>query len=70
MKQNYPVTTQKQVRAMFWKAHPEADRQKIRDYSGKGRMYKTDTRVMFADYVDALQRSGMISATLAQHVTL
>lgn len=70
MKQNYPVTTQKQVRAMFWSAHPEADRRKIRDHSGKGRMYKADTRMLFVDYVDALQRSGMISATLAQRVTL
>lgn len=66
----YPVTTQKQVRAMFWQAHPEADRRKIRDHSGKGRMYKADTRMLFVDYVDALQRSGMISAALARRVTL
>lgn len=63
-------TSQKQIRAAFWREHPEADREKIRDYSGQGKMYKTDTRVLFVDFVDQLARSGLISADLASRVTL
>jgi len=43
---------------------------KIRDYSGNGRMHNTDTRCAFVDYVDMLARSGEISESLAQRVTL
>jgi len=63
-------TTQKQVRAAFWREHPTADRKRIPNFSGNGTMYKTDTRCAFADYVDSLARGGMISERLAQRVTL
>lgn len=66
----HPVTTQKQIRAMFWRDNPTASRRKIADYSGKGKMYTTDTRVMFVDYLDYLQRAGIISPELAQRATL
>lgn len=62
--------TMTQVRAMFWENHPEADRQKIRDHSGKGRMYKADTRMMFVDFVDSLHRDGQISDITARNITL
>lgn len=58
------MTTQKQIRAAFWQEHPELSRKKI---SGD---YPTDTRVAFVDYVDYLEKSGVISETLAQRATL
>jgi hypothetical protein len=64
------MTTQKQIRAAFWAAHPTLPRRKIRDYAGTGHMYQTDTRCAFVDYVDQLQRAGQISEALADRVTL
>lgn len=64
------LTTQKQIRALFWESHPTLSRRKIRDYAGTGRMYVTDTRCAFVDFVDYLQTSGQISEALANRVTL
>lgn len=66
----YAYTNQKQVRALFWQTFPNADRRKITDYSGKGKMYRTDTRCLFVDFVDMLERSELISQALAERVTL
>ena len=66
----YTYITQKQVRAAFWRDHPNADRKRITNYSGNGTMYKTDTRCAFTDYIDYLSKSGMISQELAERVTL
>jgi hypothetical protein len=63
-------TTQKEVRRAFWDNHPEADRKKIKDYSGKGKMYKTDTRVAFNYFVAALARDNQITPALANRITL
>lgn len=59
------MTTQKQIRASFWEAHPDARCKRGRDGD-----YLTDTRVAFVDYVDMLQRDGQISEALASRVTL
>lgn len=64
------ITTQKEIRQLFWATFPSADKKKIKDYSGKGKMYKTDTRVLFADFLDNLSRTGTISEKLAQRATL
>lgn len=64
------LTTQKQIRAAFWQANPDASRRKIPAYSGKGWMYCTDTRVAFCDYLDSLARNGEVSDALAQRATL
>jgi len=64
------MTTQKQIRAAFWATFPNLSRVKIPDYAGTGRMYTTDTRCTFADYVDELQRDGEISEALAHRATL
>jgi hypothetical protein len=61
----YQMTTQRQVRAAFWEAHPAASRKKGRDGD-----YLTDTRVAFCDYVDSLEKDGQISEALAYRVTL
>ena len=64
----YTYTTQKQIRAAFWRENPTLDRQKI----GKpgARDYKTDTRLLFNDFVYQLEQAGQISEALANRVTL
>jgi hypothetical protein len=64
------ITTQKQIRALFWATFPDLSRVKIPGYAGTGRMYTTDTRCTFADYVDELHRDGEISEALANRATL
>jgi len=69
----YTYTTQQQVRAAFWQdcaSISGISKRKIRNYSGTGTMYNTDTRCAFCDYVDALSKSGDISQSLAERVTL
>lgn len=63
-------TTQRELRRAFWEAHPDLPRRKIRNYSGHGTMYPTDTRCAWCDWIDSLQKSGLISAALADRATL
>lgn len=63
-------TTQKQVRAAFWQEHPQLPRRKIPNYSGNGKMHRTNVRCAFADFVDYLSKDRQISEALAQRVTL
>jgi hypothetical protein len=62
--------TSREVRRAFWRDHPDLSRRKITDYSGTGKMYTTDTRCAFVDYVDALSKSGIVSEAVANRVTL
>lgn len=64
------LTNQKELRAAFWRAHPDASRRMIPAYSGKGKMYCTDTRTAWVDFIDAECRAGNISEGLAQRATL
>jgi hypothetical protein len=67
------MTTQKQIRAAFWRDHQGIkgiSRRKITNYSGHGKMHNTDTRCAFVDYVDSLSKSGAISPELAGRATL
>lgn len=66
----YPITTQKEIRRLFWETFPDLPRKKIKNYSGNGMMYPTDTRCAFTDFIDYLSRDGQISQTLAQRATL
>jgi hypothetical protein len=61
----YQMTTQRQVRAAFWEAFPNASRKKGRDGD-----YLTDTRLAFCDFVQMLADDGSISESLAYRVTL
>ena len=65
-------TTQAQIRAAFWEAHPSFDHQAraagIR--SKRQNEHCATVRCAFGDFVDALQKSGAISDTLARRVTL
>ena len=64
------LTSERAVRAAFWRENPQATRRRIRNYSGNGTMHTTDTRVAFADWLDAACRDGRISQALAQMSTL
>jgi len=64
----YIYTTQSQVRAAFWEAHPNASRERVKGF--EPRVYVCDTRCAFVDFVDALHRNGDISDELADRVTL
>ena len=66
----YRITTQKALRAEFWEMFPDLDRKKITNYSGNGKMFRTDTRVAFVNFVDMLNKDGDISEALAFRATL
>ena len=66
------MTTQKQVRAAFWDAHPSFDHQAraagIR--SKRQNEHCATVRCSFIDFVEYLHRDGQISDSLANRVTL
>jgi hypothetical protein len=64
------ITTLKELRAEFWRQHPELSRRRIRNYADTGLMFPTDTRVAFVDWIDGMERSGQVSTALAQRATL
>lgn len=69
----YAYTTQRELRRAFFEQHadvPGVSRKKIRNYSGNGTMHNTDTRVAWCDWLDALQKNGEISESLANRATL
>lgn len=61
----HPITTQKQIRAMFWAEFPELERRR-----GSQNNQPTNTRVVFVGFIDALRRDGQISEALASRATL
>ena len=63
------MTTQKQVRAAFWRDF-ESRPGYVPQFRREQNKCPTDTRVAFVDYVDSLCRNGEISEALAQRVTL
>jgi hypothetical protein len=70
MPRRFIYTTQRQLRRAFWETFPKLPRRRITDYSGTGKMYQTDTRVAWADWIDALAKANDIPAALARRATL
>lgn len=66
----YQITTQKELRREFWRTFPTLPKKRIKDYSGEGLMYTTDTRCAFVDWVDMLSKDGTISQELAERAEL
>lgn len=69
------LTTQKQIRAAFWEAHPTLPKRRYRySWSQNDKnaelVYPVDTRCAFVDFVDYLQSDGQITETLANRATL
>ncbi len=62
------MRTQKDIRQSFWETHPEfKEHYRV---SKRQNEYITDIRVCFCDYVDSLQKGGLISEKLVRRVTL
>lgn len=64
------ITTQKELRRLFWETFPTLSRKKITSYDGKGKMYCTDTRCAWVDWIDSMSKDGQISQALAERATL
>ena len=66
----YRITTQKELRAEFWRTFPNLPRKRIKNYAGTGKMYCTDARCAWCDWLDSLSKDGEISNALADRATL
>jgi hypothetical protein len=66
------MTTQKQIRAAFWQAHPthEAYARKWEIKTAPHNRHNAETRTAFSQFVDTLAKAGEISETLASRATL
>ena len=67
------MRTQKEIRAAFWAEMSGTNgvsKRKISEYSGTGKMYDTDTRCAFVDWMDTQARAGLITQKQAENVTL
>lgn len=69
------MTNQKQIRAAFWEAFPDLPRRRYRYSPNRSDktaplVFPIDTRCAFVDYLDQLQRNGVISESLANRATL
>lgn len=62
------MKTVSQVRTTFWEAHPQFKNQYRKTY--KQNQYHCDIRCAFVDFVDYLQKDGIITENLANRVTL
>ena len=66
----HQITTQRELRRLFWLEYPHLSRRKITNYSGNGKMHVTDTRCAWCDWLDYVSRDGLISESLAGRATL
>lgn len=64
----YQITTQKELRKRFRELYPDLIYKRFK--CGNEMIYPTTTRVAFADWIDQLRRSRVISEKLAQRATL
>ena len=69
------MTNQKQIRAAFWEAFPDLPRRRYRYSPNRSDktaelVFPIDTRCAFVDFLDQLQREGIISEALADRATL
>jgi len=64
------ITTQRELRRVFWATFPHLPRRKITNYAGNGKMHCTDVRVAWADWLDSLSKNNEISQDLLEHAEL
>ena len=62
----HQITTLKDLRAAFWREHPDLQRIPRATQNAQ----PADTRAAWVDYVDHMARHGAIPETLAQRATL
>lgn len=68
MQTTMQITTQREVRRLFWESFPEFANEKRPGYSQND--YRTDIRVAFTDFIDSLYQDGSISESMVNKVTL
>jgi len=69
----YSITSMRTLRSEFWRQHPGLERCWLNGEHGPHRPQNyqpTDTRCVFVDWIDYMQRDGQISEDLAQRATL
>jgi hypothetical protein len=64
------ITTQRELRRTFWATFPHLSRRKIKNYAGNGKMYCTDTRTAWVNWLDCLSKNGEISQDLGERAEL
>lgn len=63
--------TNKQAIKMFWENHPEFKKtKKITDYTGTGKMWPTDVRAAFSNFIDMLAADHELTPEQVQSITL
>lgn len=66
----YRITNQRDLRREFWQTFPNLPKRRITNYAGNGKMWHTDTRCAFVDWLDMLSKNGDVSQELAERATL
>jgi len=67
MKTNHLYKSTRAIQTAFRQEFKnKLDFKPIQDHSGKGRMYKADTRITFCDWLYNLYKDDLISEKLAQ----
>lgn len=64
------ITSARALRAEFWREHRHFSRRMIRDYAGTGKMYPTDVRVAWVNWLDSMRGEGRITTALENSATL
>lgn len=64
----YSINSITGVRNDFWHSHPQFKNEYRKTY--RQNQYNATIRTCFVDYVDYLQKDGIISESLANRVTL
>lgn len=69
---NNTMTTQAQIRAAFWAAHPDHEAYALMwgIKTAPQNRHNATTRTAWVEFVDYLHRSGQISDALANRATL
>lgn len=64
--------TRKEIREEFWKTHPslEAEALRSRMKTASHNMHETTTRVAFTDFIDYLEKEGLITKKMVFYATL
>lgn len=66
------ITTQKQIRSLFWKEYQDVEGISRKRYVnfGNEKHYNCTTRTAFTVFIDYLAREALISENLANRATL
>jgi hypothetical protein len=63
-RKRYEITSQAELRRLFWREHPGINRERF------SFGFVADTRAAWVDWIDGLQKAGVISEALTFRATL